>query len=141
MEICDGQGWRLVVDPTRSPYPALIGGEAWASELSGAELIVLRRGVMRLVDQHRDLAEALMAEEALDLEFEQPIGDGPGSGCGSLWLGLSGDRHHWSLRLVLTPAPGSRAVEGAWDSAASRAIAAALEGLRLSEHDQENQDC
>lgn len=141
MEICEGQGWRLVVDPARAPYTALIGGEGWASELNREELLALRRGVLRLKAQHHALADGLMAEEALDLELEQPIGAGHGGAAGSLWLGLSGDRHHWSLRLVLTPGPGSRGIEGAWGAAASGAFAAALERLRPAEHDEGDQDC
>jgi hypothetical protein len=141
VEICEGKGWRLVVDPDRFPYTALIGGEGWASELNNAELLALRRGVGRLVAQHRGLAEGLMAEEALDLELEQPITAGPGGESGTLWLGLSGDRRQWSLRLVLTPAPASRAIEGSWDAAASRAFAAALERLRPADPDRGDQDC
>ncbi len=141
MEICEGQGWRLVVDPDRFPYTALIGGEGWASELNGAELLALRRGVRRLVAQHHALADGLMVEEDLDLELEQPIGDGAADEGGSLWLELSGNRDQWSLRMVLTPAPRSRAIEGAWGAAASRAFATALEGLRPADPDGGDQDC
>ncbi len=141
MEICEGQGWRLVVDPERTPYVALIGGEGWASELNGAELLALRRGVQRLVAQHRALADGLMVEEDIDLELEVPVGDGAVGEGGSLWLELSGNRHQWSLRLVLTPAPRSRAIEGAWDVAASRAFATALEGLRPAEPVMGDQNC
>ncbi|KEF43101.1 MAG: hypothetical protein ER33_02550 [Cyanobium sp. CACIAM 14] len=153
MEILEGEGWRLQVDPARAPYPALIGGHGWASELTGAELRALRLGLQRLLEQHRALAGGLMAEEALDLELELRIGpergDAPGvehakrhgGDGGSLWLGLSGDRHRWSLRLVLTPAPGCRAIEGSWGIAASGAFAAALERLRPADLDGRNQDC
>jgi hypothetical protein len=131
VEVREGEGWRLVVDPTRIPFVALIGGADWASELTGREVLALKKAAGRLVEQHRALADGLMAEEALDLELELPLADprtagGPG---GSLWLGLSGDRSHWSLRLVLTPAPGGRGLEGGWDDAASAPFAAALAGL------------
>jgi hypothetical protein len=141
VEICEGQGWRLVVDPGRAPYIALIGGEGWASELTSDELHALRRGVQLLMAQHRAMADGLMAEEAIDLEYELPIGDGDGAEGGSLWLGLRGDRRQGCLQLVLTPGSGSRAIEGAWSTDASGAFAAALEGLRLAEHDQGDQDC
>jgi hypothetical protein len=121
MQVQEGEGWRLAVDPSRRPFPVLIGGSGWAAELSAAEGEALRRGVARLVDQHRQLVETLMAEEAIALELEMELAGG------GLWLGLEGDRQGWSLRFVLTPAPGQRGLEGAWSSGASAAIAAALE--------------
>ncbi len=140
MEICEGQGWRLVVDPSRSPYTALIGGEGWASELTGAELLALQRASGRLTEQHGALADTLMAEEAIDIELELPIGEPRADGGGSLWLGLRGDRSGWSLQLVLTPEPGSRGIEGGWNPAASAAFAAALERLRPAERGGGDQD-
>ncbi|MBW4530679.1 MAG: DUF1818 family protein [Aphanothece saxicola GSE-SYN-MK-01-06B] len=141
MEIGEGQGWRLVVDPSRSPYTALIGGEGWACELTGAELLALQRASERLTAQHVALAGTLMAEEAIDIELELPIGDAHSDAGGSLWLGLRGDRGSWSLQLVLTPEPGSRGMEGGWTAAASAAFAAALERLRPAEPSGGNQDC
>ena len=140
MEICEGQGWRLVVDPSRSPYTALIGGEGWASELTVAELLALQRASGRLTEQHGALADTLMAEEAIDIELELPIGEPRADGGGSLWLGLRGDRSGWSLQLVLTPEPGSRGIEGGWNPAASAAFAAALERLRPAERAGGDQD-
>jgi hypothetical protein len=98
VEICEGQGWRLVVDPSRNPYTALIGGEGWASELTVAELLALQRASGRLTEQHGALADTLMAEEAIDIELELPIGEPRADGGGSLWLGLRGDRSGWSLQ-------------------------------------------
>ncbi|MEA5415119.1 DUF1818 family protein [Synechococcus sp. BA-132 BA5] len=141
MEICEGQGWRLVLDPSRLPYTALIGGEGWASELTGAELLALHQATARLTAQHRAIADSLMAEEAVDIELELPIGDPRADGGGSLWLGLRGDRQGWSLQLVLTPEPGSRGIEGGWSAAASAAFAAALERLRPAESSGLDQDC
>jgi hypothetical protein len=132
VEVREGKGWRLVVDPDRWPFAALIGGAGWASELTTAELLTLQQATRRLVDQHRALVEGLMAEEALELELELPLEGlttADGRQGGSLWLALSGDRRRWALRLVLTPAPGVRGIEAAWDDPASAAFAAALAGL------------
>ncbi len=131
MEVREGEGWRLVVDPTRRPFLALIGGSNWASELTGPEVLALQQASQRLVDQHRVLVDGLMAEEAIDLELELPLADPKREGGpeGSLWLGLTGDRSRWSLRLVLTPSPGGRGFEGGWDEAASAPFAAALAAL------------
>jgi hypothetical protein len=141
VEICEGEGWRLLLDSQRSPYGALIGGEGWACELTAAELRGLREGVLRLIDQHTALADRLMDEESLELELEVPLAAAGGGDGGSLWLGLRGDRRQWALRLVLTPGPAARGIEGSWNAVASRAFAAALERLRPDEHDCWDQDC
>ena len=140
MEICEGQGWRLVVDPARAPFIALRGGDGWASELTAAELGALRMAAGRLITQHRAMADVLMAEEAVAMEVELPIGDPEAGDAGSLWLGLDGDRHHWKLQLVLTPAAGVRGIEGGWGAAASEAFSAALERLRPAEQGGGDQD-
>ncbi len=140
MEICEGQGWRLVVDPSRSPFTALIGGEGWASELTEDELLALQQAARRLTAQHGALVDTLMAEEAIDIELELPVGEDRPGGGGSLWLGLRGDRGSWSLQLVLTPEPGSRGIEGGWGAPASAAFAAALERLRPAERGGWDQD-
>ena len=140
MEIGEGPGWRLVVDPTRAPFIALIGGDGWASELTAAELGALQQAAGRLTAQHRAMADVMMAEEAVAMEVELPIGDPEAGDGGSLWLGLEGDRHHWTLQLVLTPAPGGRGLEGGWDAAASEAFSAALERLRPAERGVGDQD-
>jgi len=126
MEVREGSGWRLVVDSDRQHFGVLIGGGdpatgAWAAELTLAEALALRRGVETLLEQHRALVDTLMAEEAIELAMELACEGG------DLWLCLDGDRNHWCLRFVLTPAPGRRGVEGSWGGEASVALAAALQ--------------
>lgn len=130
MEVREGAGWRLVVDPGRQPFAVLIGGGdagtgAWAAEFTQAEARLLAKGAATLVDQHRALIDTLMDEEAIELAMELASDEG------QLWLGLEGDRRQWRLHFVLTPVPGRRAVEGGWDHAASAAVAAALSALPL----------
>ena len=115
----EGEGWRLAWDAGRQPFSVLFGGDGWAAELSLGEAEALRDGVSLLAAQHTDLVDQLMAEEAISLELErQPW-----------WIGLEGDRAGWALRVVLTPGPGQRAVEGCWSMAASRPFMAALQQL------------
>jgi hypothetical protein len=140
VDVCEGPGWRLVVDPARAPFIALIGGDGWASELTAAELSALQLAAARLTAQHRAMADVLLAEEAVAMEVELPIGDSGAGDAGSLWLGLEGDRHHWTLQLVLTAAPGGRSIEGGWSAAASEAFSAALERLRPAEPGGGDQD-
>ncbi len=121
MRVQEGEGWRLAVDPSRQPFPMLIGGAGWAAELSAAEARALGRGVATLVGQHRQLVATLLAEEAIELELELELEPG------SLWLALAGDRRQWSLRFVLAPGGERRGLEGSWSVDASAAFAAALE--------------
>ena len=101
----------------------------------------MQQATGRLTAQHDALADSLMAEEAIDIELELPIGDPRADGGGSLWLGLRGDRRSWTLQLVLTPESGSRGLEGGWTATASAAFAAALERLRPAERGGGDQDC
>lgn len=138
MQIREGQGWRLQIDPQRHPFTALIGGDHWAIELMSRELACLRRGVLSLLNQRRQLQELLMPEEELDLELDLslPAADAGSDGDGSLFVALSGTAECWSLRFVLTPAGSSRAAEGGWTPEASPALAAALEGLEEGPEEQ-----
>lgn len=128
MRVQEGEGWRLVVDPARHPFPVLVGGSHWAAELAQEEAGALRGGIARLLDQHRALVDGLLEEEAITLELETGLEPE-----GLLWLELEGTRRDFALRFVLHPRPGRRALEGAWPVAASAAFAAAItqaEGLR-----------
>lgn len=139
MQISEGEGWRLVLDPERHPYAFLIGGLDWAVELKQQEFACLRRGVITLLEQQRMLLSSLMPEEELELELDLSIESGAEDGNGrsasspdregSLYLALSGHPARFSLRFMLTPADGSRAAEGGWSAGASAALVAALEGL------------
>lgn len=120
MQVCEGEGWRWLVEPARHPFCVLAGGEGWAVELTAAEAAALSQGLVRLVAEHRQLVDQLMPEEAISLELEQGLEQG------GLWIGLEGHREAWELRFVLTPAPALRGVEGRWSAAASAALVAAL---------------
>lgn len=129
MQICEGPGWRLQTEPSRLHFPALIGAEDWAVELSSAEYAALRRAILSLRLQWQELLPSLMAEEQLDLEVDLTLESDATREQGSLHVALSGDGTGWALRFVLTPASGSRAVEGGWGVQASALLAAALERL------------
>lgn len=123
MQVQEGEGWRLAVDPSRQPFSVLVGGQGWAAELRAEEAQRLREGVARLLEQHGQMVGTLLEEEAIELELELALAEG------WLWLALEGDRRRWSLRFVLTPGPGQRGLEGGWQAGASAAFAAALEQL------------
>jgi hypothetical protein len=125
----EGQGWRIAWDSQRSPFPLLIGGEGWASELTATEAQVLCRAVEVVRSQHGALADTLMDEEILCLEFTAPV-PAPDRGLeGTLWLTLEGDRQQWILRFVLQPASGQRGLEGFWARGAAEPFAQACAAL------------
>jgi hypothetical protein len=115
----EGEGWRLAWDGSRQPFSVLMAGEGWAVELTELEASALRDAVADLVAQHQGLVDQLMEEESIELELERD----------PWWLAIEGDRGSWSLRVVLTPEAGQRAVEGSWSVAAARPFSQALQQL------------
>ena len=115
----EGEGWRLAWDGSRQPFSVLMGGEGWAAELTEPEASALRDAVADLVAQHQGLVDQLMEEEAIELELER----------GPWWLAIEGDRRRWSLRVMLTPVSGQRALEGSWPAAAAWPFSQALQQL------------
>jgi hypothetical protein len=132
LELLEGEGWRLRVDPARQPFPVLIGGRDWGAELSADEALMLQQGVATLQQQLQAIAATLMPEESIELELDR----------GVLWLQLAGEPEAWRLRFVLCPArqgpTPSRALEAGWSSAASCAVAAALQGVVIPQLDMPN---
>lgn len=114
----EGRGWRYGHDPDRGHHSVLIAGDHWATELSRSEAEGLKRLVGRLLTQHGELADQLMAEESITICAEE----------GDWWLELEGDREAWSLRFVLSGGPEGtgRGVEGFWPAPAAMAMARAL---------------
>jgi len=88
-------------------------------ELSREEADRLRAALADLVEQHAALVDQLLAEESISLELERD----------AWWLAIEGDRSSWGLQVVLSPAPGQRAFEGAWPAPASQGFSAALQQL------------
>lgn len=115
----EGKGWRLAWRLDEHPFGVLIGGQGWAAELTQAEASALAAASADLMREHQALVDQLLAEEAISLELER----------GPWWLALEGDRQRWSLKGILSPAAGQRALEVSWDVDASPALCAALQRL------------
>jgi hypothetical protein len=125
----EGQGWRLAWDARREPFPVLIGGSDWASELTELEARSLAAGLITLMEQHSSLANTLMEEELVALEFSASLAPDSAAVEATLWLSLEGDRADWSLRLLLQPSPGLRGLEGSWERGAAAPFAKAFAQL------------
>ena len=120
----EGPGWRLAWredgEPSGGqPFAVLIGGQGWAVELTAAEARALANLTLDLITEHQALVDQLLAEEAICLELER----------GPWWLALEGDRRQWSLKGVLSPEAGQRALEVSWSVEASGALCQALQRL------------
>ena len=120
----EGPGWRLAWREDGGPsgvqpFAVLIGGQGWAVELTTAEAQALANLTLDLIAEHQALVDQLLAEEAISLELER----------GPWWLALEGDRRQWSLKGVLSPEAGQRALEVSWSVEASGALCQALQRL------------
>ena len=117
MDHQEGPGWRLARDISRNPFPVLIGGEGWAFELTENEWKVLVPVIGELLEQHRNIESQLMPDESICLEMERE----------PWWVCLEGDRHAWTIKVVLEGGLESiRGVEGFWPAPASQAMALAM---------------
>lgn len=109
----EGKGWRLAWNSLTPQYPALVGGEGWAVELTQEEAQTLARLLAEIRQTFQDLAEQVMAEERLCCELE---GEG-------IWLEAEGLVAGYELRFVLTT---GRGFEGYWPAPALGELEAAL---------------
>lgn len=96
-----GEGWRLGWNPQAESYPALVGGDDWAMELTAAEFADFRRLLEQLSDTMTSMTQTLMESEKITCEAESEL----------LWLEVEGYPTHYSLRLILHQ---ERRCEGNW---------------------------
>jgi hypothetical protein len=65
---CSGQGWRLGYRSANRLYPALVGSDDWAIELTTAELADFCRLLYQLAGSMELMQNELMTEEKIDCE-------------------------------------------------------------------------
>jgi hypothetical protein len=115
---CSGPGWRLGYSSTATLYPALVGTDDWAIELSSAELADFCRLLYQLADNMQQMQSELMSEEKIDCEVETEL----------LWMQVSGFPSSYSLRLLLH---SGRKVEGNWPAVVLPEMIAATKRIFL----------
>ena len=113
-----GDGWRLGWNPEAKEYKGLVGTDAWAIELSEAELNDFCRLLEQLSQTMDQMAEELMDEEKITCEAESEL----------LWLEVEGYPHAYSLRLILNK---GRRCEGSWTETAVPGLIAAAQMLKV----------
>lgn len=116
--IKEGAGWRVGWDPTAPTYPALLGSDTWALELTDQEFQDFCRLAQQLADTLQAMASELMDEERITCEAESDW----------VWVEVEGFPHDYTLRLILNT---GRRCEGEWRSAAARELVHSLGGLTL----------
>ncbi len=64
-----GEGWRIGYRPQQQPYPALVGSDQWALELTETEWQDFCLGLQELEHSSQAAQDHLVEEEALTLEY------------------------------------------------------------------------
>lgn len=121
--ILQGEGWRLGWNPAADRFRGLLGNEAWAIELTEAELADFCAGVERLAQAVEAIAPELMPEEQLACEVETD----------RVWLGAEGIPITYGLRLVLLSSTGGRSgdrgAEAAWPASCTAGLRSAAQTI------------
>ena len=96
-----GAGWRIGWDPEAPKYKGLVGGDAWAIELTEAELDDFCRLLEQLAETMSQMSKELMDEEKITCEAESDL----------LWMEVEGYPEDYSLHFILNQ---ERRCEGSW---------------------------
>jgi len=99
-----GTGWRLGWDPKAPEFRGLVGGESWAIELTDREFKDFRTLLEQLVQTMNQMADELMAEEAITCEAASDL----------LWMEAHGFPQSFDLNFILL---SGRRGEGQWSAA------------------------
>jgi len=116
--IRSGPGWRIGWNPEASQYKGLVGGDAWAVELTEAELNDFCRLLEQLAQTMIQIAAELMDEEKIACEAESDL----------LWMEAEGYPQAYSLRFILNT---GRRSEGSWPKEAVPALMQAAQMLKV----------
>jgi Domain of unknown function (DUF1818) len=113
-----GDRWRIGWNPNAIEYKGLVGGDAWAIELTEAELDDFCRLFTQLAATMSQMASELMDQEKIACEAESDL----------VWLEVEGYPSSYSLRLMIN---SGRKAEGSWDAAAVPGLLQATQVLKV----------
>ncbi|MBW4550035.1 MAG: DUF1818 family protein [Aphanocapsa sp. GSE-SYN-MK-11-07L] len=114
-----GVGWRLGWDSEAADFKGLAGTEDWAVELTEEEFADFCRLLAQLVATVEQMAEALMAEEAIACETSTDL----------LWMQVSGYPQNYDLYLIVLT---GRQVEARWPAHVLPGLIEAAQVLQTS---------
>jgi hypothetical protein len=113
-----GAGWRLGWDSKAIEFKGLVGGEAWALELTEAEFSDFCRLVTQLTHTIEQLRSELMAEEKISCELESDL----------LWIEAEGYADRYDLHFILLT---GRRGEGSWPASIVPELLQAIQTLNV----------
>lgn len=117
-QLRQGQGWRLGWHPEASTYPALVGGDTWAIELTEPEFHAFCRLFVELTQTVSAMANELMPEETIACETQHEL----------LWMEVRGYPHSYDLSFILLT---GRRGEGQWPATTIPALLQAVQMLQV----------
>lgn len=117
-QLKSGKDWRLGWHAEASEFQGLVGTEAWAVELTEAELEDFCRLTIQLVKTMQQMQQELMEEERISCEAESDL----------LWMEAEGFPHAYRLRLILL---SGRRVEAEWPEETVPELVQALQTFKV----------
>ncbi|MBD3881017.1 DUF1818 family protein [Phormidium tenue FACHB-886] len=118
LQLKQGTDWRLGWNPEAEVFTGLVGTDAWAIELTEAELEDFCRLIVQISETMQQLSSELMDEERISCEVESE----------RLWLKAEGFPHAFNLRLIVLT---GRRAEAAWTEAAVPDLIQAAQTLKV----------
>ena len=116
-QLKEGNGWRLGWQPDAT-FPALVGTNAWAVELTAVEFADFRRLLLQLVDSVTQLRDQLMAEETITCEASSDL----------IWLEVRGYPQRLALSFILL---SGRRAEGQWSVEGTAELVSAIQTIEV----------
>jgi len=116
-QLKEGTGWRLGWQPNAA-FPALLGTNEWAVELSAAEFADFRRLLLQLVESVAQMQEQLMAEETIACEASSDL----------IWLEVQGYPQQFDLSFILL---SGRRAEGYWSAKSTAELVGAIQTIEV----------
>lgn len=107
-------GW----DASVLPFPALVGADDWAVELTQTEFLDFCRFAQQLSDTVVHMQGELMDEETIVCEVTSE----------HLWMEVRGYPHQYQLSFILLT---GRRAEGNWSAAATQEVLRAIQMLQV----------
>lgn len=120
-QLRQGHGWRVGWHPEAigsGGYPALVGGETWALELTEAEFQAFCRLFQELTASVLAITAELMPEETIACESQNEL----------IWMEVRGYPDRYDLSFILLT---GRRGEGQWPAEVIPALQQALQMLQV----------
>jgi hypothetical protein len=117
-QLRSGPGWRVGWDDSELAFPALVGADDWAIELTQAEFGEFCRFALAISDAIEQMRSELMEEEAIACETSSD----------QLWMEVRGYPDAYELSfMVLT----GRRTEGCWSVEATKEVLRAVQMVQV----------